>query len=193
MIFVLAACGRLSGWKVDAAELARRLNHGFLRSGSVPLTSPRHSHANAALPVEAAQSRREFPSVTGYDPVGRYSANPRCRCDDESDGCSRTAAALSGWAAQAWPHEETERGHARESQPASASIKARSFISGLVRKRTPIQRPDSSTITAGLCQDPTGAGAAKMLPRRHPNLLNDLVGGKQELRRDRQAERLGGP
>src|SRR6516164_4232468 len=110
-----------------------------------------------------------------------------------SDGCIRTAAALSDWAAQAWPHEETERGHARESQPASASIKARSFISGLVRKRTPIQRPDSSTITAGLCQDPTGAGAAKMLPRRHPNLLNDLVGGKQELRRDRQAERLGGP
>src|SRR6516225_9889986 len=39
------------------------------RSRSVPLTSPRHSHANAALPVEAAQSRREF--RTGYDPVGR--------------------------------------------------------------------------------------------------------------------------
>jgi hypothetical protein len=30
MIFVLVACGRLSGWKVDAAELAPRLNHGFL-------------------------------------------------------------------------------------------------------------------------------------------------------------------
>jgi hypothetical protein len=30
MIFALVARGPLSGWKVDAAELARRLNHGFL-------------------------------------------------------------------------------------------------------------------------------------------------------------------
>jgi hypothetical protein len=35
-----------------------------------------------------------------------------------------------------------------------ASIGAQSSISGMVRKRTPIQRADASIVIAAMCQDP---------------------------------------
>jgi hypothetical protein len=72
------------------------------------------------------------------------------------------------------PHDETKRGHARESRPASASIAARSSISGVVRKRTPIQGPDASTATAGLCH---------LRPQMQQNSLVDHLAGAGEKRR----------
>jgi hypothetical protein len=50
--------------------------------------------------------------------------------------CRRSAlAALS--TAQAWPHEEAERGYAGKSQPAAAAIAARSSIMSSMTQRLP--------------------------------------------------------
>jgi len=67
---------------------------------------------------------------------------------------------------------------------ALSGIATRSTISGLVRKRTWIQRTDASVITAGLCHFRTDAMQQK--------LLYHFVGAQQKGFGDGKADGLGG-
>ena len=59
--------------------------------------------------AQQASTAGSAPAARRWRNAGRYSATRQ-----RSGDCSRMSAALSDWAAQAWPRDETKRGHARE-------------------------------------------------------------------------------